>query len=131
LTIHNGRPRARLAPHAIVALALALALVLVLAGCGSAAPPGASAVRRACRQISAVLKNGPDPDAHPAGHLTTQILPLQQIHPADRALRRAVSELAGAYRQFFDGAAVSTTAKQAVVTASAKIDSLCPGAAVS
>jgi hypothetical protein len=42
-----------------------------------------------------------------------------------------VSELADACGCFFGGGAASTEAKQAVLTASAKIDSFCPGAAVS
>jgi hypothetical protein len=129
---HSDRRRARLSANSArtAILALALALTPTLCACGSASRSGAStaAIRRACTQLSAVLSDGPDPDADPVGHAEAQILPLGQFHAPDKALAVAVSQLAAAYRQFFDSNGTGA-AKKAVAAASKKINSFCPGAA--
>jgi hypothetical protein len=86
-------------------------------------------VHATCSQVSAVLSDGPDPDADPVGYAEAQILPLGQIRTPDAQLRAAVSKLAGAYRAFFASNGSSSTAKLAVAAASKRINSLCPGAA--
>jgi hypothetical protein len=125
-----------LAPPALGLAALGLAalgLAALLGACTSQAPASrpvsAAAVRATCTQVSAVLSDGPDPDADPVGYAEAQILPLGQIRTPDAQLRAAVSKLAGAYRAFFASNGSSSTAKLAVAAASKRINSLCPGAA--
>jgi hypothetical protein len=123
---------------AVLALAL-LGLCALLGACTStapAAPPAsaprqasATAVRATCSQVSAVLSDGPDPDADPVGYAEAQILPLSQIRTSDAQLRAAIGKLASAYRAFFDSNGSSATAKLAVTAATKRINSFCPGAA--
>jgi hypothetical protein len=123
----------RLTVVAPAALGLAaLGLAALLGACASQAPasrPVSTApVRATCSQVSAVLSDGPDPDADPVGYAEAQILPLGQIRTADVQLRAAISKLAGAYRAFFVSNGSSSAAKLAVAAASKRIDSICPGA---
>src|ERR1700683_1418534 len=110
-----------------------LGLAALLGACSSAAAtssassPAASAT--ACRQVSAVLSDGPDPDADPVGYAEAQILPLGQIRTSDSQLRVAIGRLAGAYPAFFASDGTSSTAKLAVASATKRINSFCPGAA--
>lgn len=103
----------------------------LLSDCGSGAsapPPSQSpAVTAACRQVSAVLSDGPDPGADPVGYAFAQIFPLGQLHPSDRALRAAIDDLASAYQEFYNAKGGEAAAK-AVSRASAKVDAICPGA---
>jgi hypothetical protein len=107
--------------------------VLLACGCSSsaAASPAAagSATESTCQQVSAVLSDGPDPDADPVGYAEAQILPLRQIRSANPALRGAIGELADAYQQVFSSDGKSSNAKETVVVASKKLNSICPGAA--
>jgi hypothetical protein len=111
----------------------ALGMAALLGACTSQAPASkpvsAAAVRATCTQVSAVLSDGPDPDADPVGYAEAQILPLGQIHAADAQLRAAISKLAAAYRAFFASSGSSSAAKLAVAAASKRINTLCPGAA--
>lgn len=109
---------------------LALAAVLVSA-CGSARPAAAAAAATAktCQQVSVTLGDGPDPDSDPVGHAEAQIRPLRQIHAPDRALQSAIGQLDNAYSSLFTSNGASSAAKEAVVVASKRINSLCPGAA--
>jgi hypothetical protein len=128
----------RLRGPAAVALA-ALGLAALLGACSSAPgstsrppashPVSAAAVRETCTQVSAVLSDGPDPDADPVGYAEAQIMPLGQIHTSDVRLRSAITRLAGAYRAFFASNGTSPAAKLAVASASHQINSFCPGAA--
>jgi hypothetical protein len=114
----------------------ALGLATLLGACTSQTPAAkptpkpvsAAAVHAACSQVSAVLSDGPDPDADPVGYAEAQILPLGQIRTSDTQLRAAIGRLASAYRTFFDSNGSSSAAKLAVATASKRIDSFCPGA---
>jgi len=111
---------------------LVLAALLVCA-CGPAARPAASAsastaTESACLQVSAVLSDGPDPDADPVGYAEAQIIPLRQISTSSQALGAAIRQLADAYQKFFASNGGSQ-AKEAVAVASSKVDSICPGAA--
>jgi hypothetical protein len=113
---------------------LALSLVVLLAcACGSSSPAAAhasaSTIESSCQQVSAVLSDGPDPDADPVGYAEAQILPLRQISVPDQALRVAIDQLADAYQQFFASNGKSSNAKEAVAVASKTLNSVCPGAA--
>jgi hypothetical protein len=118
-------------PGAALAGALALGLGLGLCACGgssgaAAAPAG---TQHACAQIGAVLSDGPDPDADPAGYAEAQILPLRQISIPDPPLRTAVRQLDTAYQQVFASNGASAAAVRAAAAASRKVNSICPGAA--
>jgi hypothetical protein len=105
--------------------------VLLLSACGSSAHTTAqtsAAVKNTCQQVSAVLSDGPDPDADPVGYAEAQILPLHQIRTQDKSLRSAVDSLSSAYRRFYSTNGASA-AKQAVSRASHTVNTICPGAA--
>jgi len=116
---------------------IAPGLAALLAACASpaaasgpeAATTPATEVHVTCSQVSAVLSDGPDATADPVGYAQAQILPLGQIRTPGRQLRAAISELARAYRAFYDSNGTSAGAKSAVATASKRVDSFCPGAA--
>jgi hypothetical protein len=104
-----------------------------VAACGSSngaakasSPPASST----CRQVSAVLSDGPDPDADPVGYAFAQIIPLRQIKVvSDQPLQQAIDGLATAYQQFYADDGVGSAAKHAVSQASDRVNALCPGAA--
>jgi hypothetical protein len=131
----NGQLRARHRPRILIradllaALAPGLVLTLALAACGGSGPASAAAVHQACQQIGAVLSDGPDPDADPAGYAEAQILPLRQVHAPDQAIKSAISQLDKAYQQLFASDGNSAAATRAVAAASKKMNSICPGAA--
>jgi hypothetical protein len=105
--------------------------VLVACGCTSSsatAHVSASAAASSCQKVSAVLSDGPDPDADPVGYAEAQILPLRRVSAPDQALRTVVTQLADAYQQFFASNGKSSSAKEAVAVASKKLNSICPGA---
>ena len=110
-------------------VALSLAVPLICACSSSTAHASAPAAESTCQRVSAVLSDGPDPDADPVGYAEAQILPLRQISAPDQALRAAISQLAGAYQKFFATNGKSSNAKEAVAVASKKLNSICPGAA--
>jgi hypothetical protein len=110
-------------------LTLGLAVPLVGACSSSTAHASAPATESTCQQVSAVLSDGPDPDADPVGYAEAQILPLRQIKAPDQALHAAITQLADAYQRFFSSDGKSTNAKESVVVASNKLNSICPGAA--
>jgi hypothetical protein len=132
------KPVARFRGLAVLGLTL-IGLAAALAACASGAPSSsrptagrqvsAAAVRSACNQVSAVLSDGPDPDADPVGYAEAQILPLGQIRTADTPLRTAIGRLASAYEAFFASNGSSAAAKQAVASASKQVNAFCPGAA--
>jgi len=115
---------------------LAFSLAVLLA-CGCSSSASASAAARAsasvaqsdCQQVSAVLSDGPDPNADPVGYAEAQILPLRHIGVGNLALRGTITQLADAYQEFFASNGKSSSAKEAVAVASKKLDSICPGAA--
>jgi hypothetical protein len=113
----------------LAALAPGLVLTLALAACGGSGPASVAAVHQACQQIGAVLSDGPDPDADPAGYAEAQILPLRQVHAPDPAIKSAISQLDKAYQQLFASDGNSAAATRAVAAASKKMNSICPGAA--
>jgi hypothetical protein len=131
-------PVARLRGLAVLGLTL-IGLTAALAACASGAPasrPAAAtrpvstaALRSTCKQVGAVLSDGPDPDADPVGYAEAQILPLGQIRTADAPLRAAIGRLTRAYQEFFASNGTSGPAKLAVATASRQVNAFCPGAA--
>jgi hypothetical protein len=99
--------------------------------CGSShasAPSSNASVEQTCKQVEAVLSDGPDPEADPVGHAQAQVLPLHRIHTSDERLRQAIGRLASAYRGFFTSNG-SRAAKQAVSLASKALAGICPGVA--
>jgi len=113
---------------------LILMVVLVCACSSSAHPaaagsPSTAATGNACQQVSAVLSDGPDPDADPVGYAEAQILPLRQVSVSNQALHGVISQLADAYQKFFASNGKSGNAKEDVAVASKKLNSICPGAA--
>lgn len=125
--------RRRLRSWGPPAAGLALIPMLALAACGgsagTSASAGAASTRQSCQQIGAVLADGPDPDADPAGYAEAQILPLRQVHIADQPLKTAVGQLDSAYQHLFSSNGSSTAAVKAVAAASKKVNAICPGAA--
>jgi hypothetical protein len=105
----------------------AAALAAAVGGCG-ATPAPTGAVAATCRQIGAVLGDGPDPSADPVGYAEAQVLPLGQITTSDAGLRQALRALASAYQQFFNTGGGGAAA-QAVSRAAAALDAICPGVA--
>jgi hypothetical protein len=102
---------------------------VLLAACGSSSKSTtASALtgRQACKQVEAVLSDGPEPEADPVGYAQAQILPLHQIHTTDAKLAGAIGGLASAYEQF-TASRGSSQAKNAVNSATKTIETLCPG----
>jgi hypothetical protein len=120
---------------AVIGVAL-IGLAASLAACGSQAPATAASAAKAsaasrratCSQVSAVLSDGPDPDADPVGYAQAQVLPLGQIRTTDAPLRAAIGRLASAYKAFFVSNGTSSAARQAVAAASKQVNSFCPGA---
>jgi hypothetical protein len=117
--VTSRRPDAgRLRGPGLLLLAI-LGTAALVSACGSGAASGraqtasAATVSETCSQVSAVLSDGPDPQADPVGYAEAQILPLGQIRTSDGELRTAINGLAGAYREYF---------------ASERIDAICPGA---
>jgi len=112
---------------AIVAMLFTSSL---LAACGSSSSTASSAeVRRACREVGAVLSDGPEPAADPVGYAQAQVLPLRLIHTSDERLHEAISRLAGAYQAFAGEDRLERAANSAVAAAVEKVNAICPGAA--
>ena len=122
---HHLRPR----NSAIGLSALAVCSALLCA-CGSsgAAKTSNQELQSACRDISAVLSDGPDPSSDPVGYALAQVKPLQQLRTSDQALQAAIDDLASAYERVVT-TKDSASAKQGVASASDKVDAICPGAA--
>jgi hypothetical protein len=129
------KPKTAYPRHLPWCAALILAVLLVCA-CGSVSHPAASAAspvvattQSACERVSAVLSDGPDPDADPVGYAEAQILPLRHISTSNQSLRGVISQLSDAYQTFFASNGKNSNAKEAVAVASRKLNSICPGAA--
>jgi hypothetical protein len=112
---------------------IALAILLPVSACSSAATSSTSltsvsAAMATCNVVSAVLADGPDPDADPIGYAQAQILPLRQIHTADATLSKAITGLAGAYSGYSATNGASKTVTATLNAAINRINALCPGA---
>jgi hypothetical protein len=123
---HPSAPRRWTAPAAV---ATALALAALLAACGSSSTSTLSSAQvkqQTCKQLEAVLSDGPEPEADPVGHAQAQVLPLRQIDTSDARLHQAIDTLASAY-QAFSSSDGRGSAKSAVSSATKAIEHLCPG----
>jgi hypothetical protein len=128
----SGHERAWTAkPSRRGAILLSVALAPALLGaCGSSSPQTPNAeIERTCRQVEAVLSDGPEPAADPVGYAQAQVLPLRQIHTSDRRLHEAISRLAGAYDAFASEHRAGSAAESAVSAAAEGVNAICPGAA--
>jgi hypothetical protein len=113
------------------AVALSAGLVTACGSSGSSAPAAStSSVHRTCQAVTAVLSDGPDPDADPVGYALAQVTPLRQVKTtSDRPLQTAIDQLASAYQQFVTADGVGASVQRAVTQASDRLNTLCPGAA--
>jgi hypothetical protein len=110
-------------------VSVALAPTL-LGACGSSSSTTSSAVaKQTCRQVEAVLSDGPEPAVDPVGYAQAQVLPLRQIRTPDMKLHEAISRLASAYQAFSAEHHVGRAANSAVTAAVDRVNALCPGAA--
>jgi hypothetical protein len=86
---------------------MTMALVVLLGACGSSSTSLSTSSRaeleQTCRHVQAVLSDGPEPQADPAGYAQAQVLPLRQIHTSEKGLREAIDGLASAYESFAAG----------------------------
>jgi hypothetical protein len=114
-----------------VAVAMTTLMVL-LSACGSSSTSLSASsraeVKQTCKQVEAVLSDGPEPQADPVGYAQAQVLPLRRIHTSDKGLREAIGGLASAYESFAAGNAVRSS-KSAINTAVSRVNVICPGAA--
>jgi predicted Zn-dependent protease len=107
-----------------------LLICALLGACGSSSSTASSAeVKRTCKQVEAVLSDGPEPAADPVGYAQAQILPLRQIRTSDGKLQEAIHRLAAAYQAFSADNRIQHAANSAVTAAVHGVNALCPGAA--
>ncbi len=113
------------------ATVLAASLISVLIGaCGSSSSTASSAeVERVCKQVEAVLSDGPEPAADQLGYAQAQILPLREIRTSDEKLHDAIHALAAAYQALSAEDRIHRAAGGAVTTAVHAVNAICPGAA--
>ena len=111
-----------------VAPLVAAVLVLALAACSASSSAVGTGLQQSCKAVSSTLQNGPDPDADPVGHAEAQPIPLRKLSISDAALKSAVHDLANAYESFANSNG-SAAARAKVMSASAKVNAICPGAA--
>jgi hypothetical protein len=104
-------------------------ITALLSACGSSSATASSAeVKQTCKQVEAVLSDGPEPEADPLGYAQAQILPLRQIRTSDKKLHEAIDDLAAAYRAF-STERVERASSAAVTAAAGRVEAICPGAA--
>jgi hypothetical protein len=113
------------------ATVVALPLITALLGaCGSSPATASSAeVKQTCKQVEAVLSDGPEAKADPLGYAQAQILPLRQIRTSDKKLHQAIDDLAAAYQTVAAERRAERAASAAVSVAVDRVDAICPGAA--
>ena len=68
-------------------------MAVVLCSCGSSVHSVAAATQDTCQRVSAVLSNGPDPDADPVGYAEAQVLPLRQTTEAVAVASKKVDSI--------------------------------------
>jgi len=100
----------------------------LLAGCAGSPTATPTALASTCRTLSAILSDGPDPQADPVGYAEAQIVPLGQLHSSDATLERDIEGLDHAYERALYGDG-TPAAKAAVAKAEAKVNAVCPDAA--
>jgi iron(III) transport system substrate-binding protein len=126
----NLKARLRVTRAVPAALVAGLAVVAVTASGASAGTPHFKApINAPCQRLTAVLSNGPDPDADPVGYAQAQVLQLRRIKLTDKQLRRSVRELATAYAAYSKSDGKSKPAKAEVKKAVKAVNAICAGAA--
>jgi hypothetical protein len=106
-----------------------LSSIALLSACSSSGSTQSTTVSSAaCQNVTAVLSDGPDPDADPVGYAQAQILPLKQVHTSDQQLAKAIDTLTAAYQEMVSTNG-GTAATKAETKASNQLNALCPGAA--
>jgi hypothetical protein len=116
----------------LLALASSLFALSSVAACSSSSHSTAvgSKDQQACTAVSAVLSDGPDPDADPVGYAEAQVIPLEQLRISEANLRSAVKNLASAYETFSSSTGgAATRAAVNVSAAESALNAICPGAA--
>jgi hypothetical protein len=105
----------------LLTVVVVLTCALALSACGSP-----TALQSACNKVSAVLSDGPSPQADPVGYAEAQMGPLLLVNAPTKALRSALEDLSAAYVQYFttNGDAAS---KRLLSRASEQLSDVCPG----
>jgi hypothetical protein len=127
---HRTRTRTRAGGSLAMA---SLTMAVLISACSSGGPTTASAAsvtqtQQICHQVSAVLTDGPDPDADPVGYAQAQILPLERLHvSAQTTIGKAISTLASDYSSYVAANGTGKATNAALTAAISRINSLCPG----
>ena len=106
-------------------LASCVLAATALAACGSSS--SVAARQQGCTAVAAVLSDGPDPGADPAGYAEAQVLPLHQLKLTDTKLRDVVDNLDSAYQAYASNGGRSLAAR--VASEEKVLNAICPGAA--
>jgi hypothetical protein len=130
---HRTRTRTRAGGSLAMA---SMAMAVLISACSSGGPTAASAAsvtqtqtQQICHQVSAVLSDGPDPDADPVGYAQAQILPLEQLHvSAQTTIGKVISTLASDYSNYVEANGTGKAVKSALTASINRINALCPGA---
>jgi hypothetical protein len=128
----NVDMKARLRVTRAVPAALVAGLTIVAAtasGAYAGTPHFKAPINAPCQRVTAVLSNGPDPDADPVGYAQAQVMQLRRIKLSNKHLRRSVRELATAYAAYSKSDGKSKPAKAEVKNAVKAVNAICPGAA--
>ena len=105
------------------------ALAALLAACGSSSKPAltsAQVKKQTCKQVEAVLSDGPEPEADPVRGARRRSCRCGRSAPTDAKLAGAIGTLASAYKAFSESNGASAP-KAAVNSATKKIKTLYPG----
>jgi hypothetical protein len=126
----NLKARLRVTRGVPAALVAGLAIVAVSTSGASARTAHFKApINAPCQRLTAVLSNGPDPDADPVGYAQAQVIQLRRIELSNKQLRRSVRQLATAYAAYSKSDGKSKPAKAEVKRAVKAVNAVCPGAA--
>jgi extracellular solute-binding protein len=126
----NLKAHPRLTRGMPAALVAGLAIAAVTASGASALQAHYKApINAPCQRVTAVLSNGPDPDADPVGYAQAQVIQLRKIKLSDKKLRNSVRELAAAYAAYSKSDGKSKPAKAEVKKAVKAVNAICAGAA--
>lgn len=109
-------------------MAAVVALVTLGATAACSSTSTAAATQATCRQVGAVLSDGPDPGADPVGYAEAQVRPLAAVHPTDTSLARTVTRLDHAFAAFEDSDG-APGAGRALARAERQMNAACPGVA--
>ena len=107
--------------------------VPLLVACGSSSSSSASSQAQPPatfrQEVLAALSNGPDPDADPVGHASSQIAPLGQIGTSDHAVAQRLSRLIAADRALVISNGSDHAATKSIAKDDPGFNKVCPGVA--